>query len=107
MPRHRFYNKAEWQSARRQALYDAGYRCQRCHVSLIGKGKAAVVHHVKEYKRAPSLGLEPLNLRPLCSACHNAVHADMRKGRQRGCDPLGRPVDVNHPWFRVDGAGSG
>jgi 5-methylcytosine-specific restriction enzyme A len=101
MPRHRFYNKREWQTARRQSLHDAGYQCQRCHVSLVGLGKAAHVHHRKPYTKAPALRSEPLNLMPLCISCHNAEHHDMRKGiRQRGCDPSGYPIDENHPWFR-------
>ena len=36
MPRMPFYNQREWQIARRQALHDSGYRCQRCGISLVG-----------------------------------------------------------------------
>lgn len=99
MPRAPFYNKREWQTARRRALHDSGYRCQRCGISLVGLGKAAHVHHRRELKVAPALRSEPLNLMPLCVGCHNAEHADM-KGGKRGCDELGRPIDVSHPWVR-------
>jgi 5-methylcytosine-specific restriction endonuclease McrA len=102
MPRLPFYNLAEWQIARRQALHDAGYCCQRCNVSLIGKGKAAHVHHRKPYTTAPALGLEPLNLIALCRSCHNAEHHEMKRGRSSACDEQGRPLDPRHPWFVKD-----
>ena len=49
-----FYDKREWNTARRQALHDSGYRCQRCGNSLVGLGKACHVHHKKELRRAPA-----------------------------------------------------
>ena len=94
-----FYNSSAWRrKARKQALHDANYECQRCHTSLANKGKGAHVHHVKEYRKAPSLGTEPLNLRALCRSCHDAVHHEMKTLRGK-CDELGRPLDPRHPWF--------
>jgi 5-methylcytosine-specific restriction endonuclease McrA len=98
MPRLPFYNKTEWQTARRQALHDSGYRCQRCDVSLVGKGRAAHVHHRKPYRKAPALGTEPLNLQALCIACHNKTHAEAKNNRS-ACDVRGYPLDISHPWF--------
>lgn len=97
----RFYDTAEWDVARRQALHDTNYTCQRCGVSLVGKGKAAIVHHRKELKRAPALRSEPLNLEPQCTECHNRTHADIKRGMQRGCDEQGRPLDPSHPWAKA------
>jgi 5-methylcytosine-specific restriction enzyme A len=95
MARHRFYLTPEWQRARRQALHDHDYKCQRCGVSLIGMGKAAHVHHRRPYKVAPALGTEPLNLLPLCVGCHNNEHGTRSKG---ACDANGYPIDASHPW---------
>ena len=57
-----FYDRHEWEAARKQALHDSGYQCQRCGTSLVGLGKACHVHHKKELRRAPALRVEPLNL---------------------------------------------
>lgn len=94
-----FYDSAAWQIARRQALHDAGYRCERpgCGVSLLGMGQEAHVHHRKPYKRAPSLATEPLNLMAVCRTCHRILENEAK--RSPGCDVEGRPLDVEHPWF--------
>jgi len=98
MQPHPFYKGRAWQHARRQALHDANYRCVRCDTTLVGKGRAAHVHHRKAYAKAPALGIEPLNLQPLCRSCHNAAHAELKRPRAR-CDEDGRPIDQDHPWF--------
>ena len=95
-----FYKSADWQIARRQALHDANYLCQRCGVSLVGMGRAAHVHHRKELKRAPALGTEPLNLKAVCLPCHNAEHATMKGKVSSACDINGLPIDASHPWFK-------
>ena len=92
-----FYNLAEWQTARRQALHDAGYQCQRCGISLIGLGKRAHVHHRRELKRAPALRAEPQNLLPVCASCHNKEHAEKPRG---ACNIRGYPLDASHPWYQ-------
>ena len=96
MPRAKFYNHREWKRARAQAMHDHGWLCTRCGISLIGKGMAAHVHHRKPLASAPALRTEPLNLRPLCVGCHNATHAEMKRGV--GCDENGMPLDPSHPW---------
>jgi HNH endonuclease len=92
-----YYNLAEWLKARRQALHDAGYRCQRCGTSLLNKGREAHVHHRKPLKAAPALRCEPLNLLALCRACHTAVHEQEK--RPTMCNEDGSPSDPDHPWF--------
>ena len=100
-----FYNSSAWRrKARKQALHDAGWQCQRCHTSLANKGKGAHVHHRKEYRKAPGLAVEPLNLMALCVSCHDAVHAEMKKPRS-ACDELGRPTDPRHPWNKPKSVG--
>ena len=94
-----FYTTNEWMRARKQALHDAGWQCQRCGVSLVGKGQGAHVHHRKPYLVAPSLQSEPLNLEALCRSCHNSRHHEME--RKPGCDEQGNPTDPDHPWFQV------
>jgi hypothetical protein len=95
--RRTFYQSAAWRRTRRQALHDAGYVCQECKGSLIGKGKGAHVHHRKEYKRAPALGLEPQNLVALCIRCHNIEHNVRKIGK--ACDLQGFATDRRHPWY--------
>jgi 5-methylcytosine-specific restriction endonuclease McrA len=102
MARSRFYLTPAWQRARQQALHDSGWRCLRCGASLIGMGKAAHVHHRKPLDKAPALGTEPLNLKPVCVGCHNAEHADMKRNKF-GCDVNGKPIDASHPWFKTGG----
>ena len=92
-----FYNTGAWRrKARRQALHDAGWQCQRCHVSLAGGD--GNVHHRKPYLKAPSLATEPQNLLALCRSCHDAVHHEMKHGGC-GCSIDGSPLDVEHPWY--------
>jgi predicted HNH restriction endonuclease len=99
------YSTAPWRRARAQALHDAGYRCARCDVYLLELGpKQAHVHHRKPLKRAPVLGLEPLNLQPLCRQCHTIVHDDEKHlGFARGVDINGFPLAPEHPWNLAGG----
>lgn len=68
-----FYKSAAWQKARQVALIRDNYLCQSC---LKDKKivKADVVHHIKELKDYPELGLVLSNLISWCHACHNRHH---------------------------------
>ena len=92
-----YYDTREWRIARSQALHDSGYKCQRCGASLVGKNRAAHVHHRKELKAAPALRSEPLNLLSLCRSCHTRKHNEAR--RPPTCNVDGTPNDPKHPWF--------
>jgi 5-methylcytosine-specific restriction protein A len=94
-----FYDQHEWAVARKRALHAAGYKCQRCGVSLVGLRRACHVHHKRELRRSPSLRSEPLNLVSLCRSCHTKEHNEAR--RKVGCDEQGRPLDANHPWNKA------
>jgi 5-methylcytosine-specific restriction protein A len=95
-----FYNTSAWRrKARKQALHDAGWRCQRCNASLAGGD--GNVHHRKPYKCAPALATEPLNLMALCRTCHTKEHEAEKKPLMTNID--GTPTDPRHPWFRTSG----
>jgi hypothetical protein len=90
-----FYHRRIWRDRiRAQALHNAEWKCIRCGISLVGLGRAAHVHHVKPLRRAPSLGLELLNLKPLCQPCHAAEEA----GTLVMVADDGSPTDPRHPW---------
>jgi predicted HNH restriction endonuclease len=92
-----FYHQRAWRDrTRKQALHDAGWACQRCGISLAGKGREAHVHHRKPVKQARVLGLEPLNLLALCRTCHTIEHNS--KAMRVALD--GTPLDPRHPWHR-------
>jgi hypothetical protein len=94
----RWYGRAAWQRARKQALFDANWTCTRCGCSLVGLGQEAQVHHRKALKVAPSLGLEPLNLQPLCRRCHTEIE---KGGGLGACTIDGTPTDPRHPWAKA------
>jgi 5-methylcytosine-specific restriction endonuclease McrA len=93
-----FHGTSEWKRARRIAKIEAGYTCARCGAFLPGKG-ALHVHHKKPVAKSMAVALEPLNLVPLCPACHNATHAELKRPKTQ-CDEQGWPIDRDHPWFK-------
>jgi len=98
-----FYDQAEWALARRRALHDSGYKCQRCGTSLIGLRRACHVHHKRELRRSPGLRSEPLNPMSVCRSCHTTLHNEAK--HKPRCDEQGRPLDANHPWNSKPGGG--
>lgn len=90
-----FYHTRAWRIARRNALDAAEWTCTNpaCGRSLIGIGREAHVHHRMPRKVYPAVELEPLNLQPLCRACHTALeHARPMAAID------GTPSDPEHPW---------
>lgn len=61
----RFYHSAEWKRLSKLVLARANYRCAVCG------GLATEVHHIKEVRECPEKRLDPSNLMPLCTSCHN------------------------------------
>jgi hypothetical protein len=92
----KWYGRAAWQKARKQALFDADWTCARCGCSLVGLGQEAHVHHRKALKVAPALALEPLNLMAVCRTCHTEIENGERRGPVALID--GTPSDPRHPW---------
>ena len=94
----RIYSTSRWLSTRRQALFNAGYRCARCHADLHGAGIAAHVHHIIPLEHERGLAYDLFNLEVLCSRCHNTEHD---RGTY-GCDVDGNPLDPTHAWYTGD-----
>ena len=93
-----FYHQRAWRDRTRQrVLLEANFTCADCRAQLL---RGMHVHHVKELKRAPALGLEPLNLRALCVSCHTRAHGK-RAAAGAGID--GHPLDPLHPWNQPRG----
>ncbi|WP_235856558.1 HNH endonuclease [Niallia taxi] len=73
----RFYKSAAWSKARRLALERDNYLCVH-HLKQNRVVAADMVHHIKELKDYPDLGLSLDNLISLCNSCHEAEHPDRR-----------------------------
>lgn len=70
---HYFYTSWTWRKKRKQILSRDNHECQECKKK--GKfNKADTVHHIKELKEHPELGLIDNNLISLCNVCHNIIH---------------------------------
>ena len=66
-PEYKAYLKSpEWNDKRKKALFNAGYRCERCK-----KAKPLQVHHLT-YERIFNERIE--DLQALCFDCHKWVH---------------------------------
>lgn len=79
---HALYRTYRWVKKREAILARDHRACQLCRT----KGKyrpATTVHHVKHLKDAPELALEDSNLISLCAACHEALHPERHKEKQR------------------------
>lgn len=84
----RFYNSKEWKKKRLDQLEKDHYECKDCikrlkeakakGIQLYGEDReirrATQVHHEKELKEYPELGLDDDNLTSLCTQCHNIRH---------------------------------
>lgn len=84
----KFYNSKNWKIKRVDILKRDHFECQDCvkrlkeaaanGTQLHGEDRrirqATEVHHIKELKEYPELGLEDDNLISLCTKCHNARH---------------------------------
>lgn len=83
-----FYNSGAWKQKRVDILERDHNECQDCWKRLENAAKegkiltgwerkiwpAEAVHHLKELKEYPELGLDDDNLISLCSRCHNLRH---------------------------------
>ena len=84
----KFYNSTAWKRMREQILRRDNFECQHCKK----KGKVTTqnlqVHHIKEVKQYPELGLEPSNLITICARCHNLEHDKNGYGNCKKDDPI-------------------
>lgn len=84
----KFYNSGKWKKKRLDILERDHYECQDCVKRLQEAAiksirlsaeerkirRAEEVHHIKELKEYPELGLDDDNLISLCTRCHNVRH---------------------------------
>ena len=103
----RFYKSPEWIRLKRSVLKAAHYECAECRSQGkitrydIGedgqKRLLSTVHHVMHVRDHPELALSRTyrdletgevkqNLIPACKACHNRLHPEKRRQRQRHTD---------------------
>lgn len=87
----KFYNSKQWKIKRIEILERDCYECCDCRKRLKDAAEngtylapekrkiqmATEVHHVKELKEHPELGLDDDNLISLCCGCHNIRHGRM------------------------------
>lgn len=86
----RFYKSREFRALRKQILKDDHYECQICK-----RPNATTVHHVQFVRKHPELALSKYywyqgkkyrNLISVCKECHNALHPEKRRGKERSCN---------------------
>ena len=97
-----FYNSKQWKTKRIRILQRDNFECQDC-VSRLKEAavkfiqlpvndrrirKASDVHHIKELREYPELGLEDDNLISLCVDCHNKRHGRTIKKFTKRKKPL-------------------
>lgn len=84
----KFYNSKKWKLKRIDILKRDRFECQDCIARLHNAAvngtqlksedrkirRAEEVHHIKELREYPELGLEDENLISLCTQCHNIRH---------------------------------
>lgn len=86
-----FYNSRTWRKKRRAILERDNYECQRCKSKGL-VSKADTVHHIKELKDHPRLGMTNNNLMSVCFRCHNIIHE-----RFDGKD-IEKRIDIPERW---------
>ncbi len=70
--------------------------CRQC----VREGRTEPATDVDHHDNDPSNN-DPLNLVPLCHACHSRkTQADMGKTVRHAFDADGMPTDPSHPWFK-------
>ena len=103
----KFYKTKEWIRLKKSILREHHYECAECRKNGIitrydinkdGERKLiSTVHHVCHVRQRPDLALsrtykdyvtgeELPNLIPVCKACHNKLHPEKRRQRQRHTD---------------------
>ncbi len=72
--RQKQYARAMWKAIKKAVFVRDGYACQRCGAHPTGH-KELHTHHIKAWKRAPSLRFDTENITTLCRKCHEWVHS--------------------------------
>ena len=103
----KFYKSRQWIRLKESVLKAAHYECQECRAqgkitrydidSEGNKRLLSTVHHVMHVRDHPELALSRTykdmetgevkqNLIPVCKVCHNKLHPEKRRQRQRHTD---------------------
>lgn len=103
----KFYKSRQWIRLKESVLKAAHYECAECRAqgkitrydidSEGNKRLLSTVHHVMHVRDHPELALSRTykdmetgevkqNLIPVCKACHNKLHPEKRRQRQRHTD---------------------
>lgn len=103
----KFYKSRQWIQLKESVLKAAHYECAECRSqgkitrydidSEGNKRLLSTVHHVMHVRDHPELALSRTykdmetgevkkNLIPVCKACHNKLHPEKRRQRQRHTD---------------------
>jgi len=91
-----FYNSRPWRKKRKQILDRDNNECQICKeegkVTVGTDEEPLIIHHMKELKEFPELGLEDNNLISVCRYCHEVK---CHPGRFEGQKPK---IDIPERW---------
>ncbi len=74
-----FYNSKAW-SVVRERIRGRDHRLCRLCLSKKKFKPMQIVHHIKELKDYPKLGLIDTNLISVCANCHKFIHKEYDKG---------------------------
>lgn len=70
MPYAQYLDSDEWRATREQAMWRAGWKCEKCGLYSVS-GRGLQVHHLTYERR----GYEaPEDLQVLCAGCHKMAH---------------------------------
>ncbi|MDY4205530.1 HNH endonuclease [Porcincola intestinalis] len=107
---YKFYKSKDWIKLKTEILRDAHYECAVCRqhgkitrydVDLMTGEKKLIstVHHVMHVREHPELAMSrtfrdpatgeiKTNLLPVCKSCHNKLHPEKFKSKQKQAKPL-------------------
>lgn len=83
----KFYNSRTWRRKRLRIIDRDNKECQRCKanggVTVATDDEPLQVHHKKHLKDYPLLALDDDNLITLCGTCHNELHPEKLKHKEK------------------------
>ena len=107
---YKFYKSKDWIKLKTEILRDAHYECAVCRQHgkitrydvdfMTGEKKLiSTVHHVMHVREHPELAMSrtfrdpatgeiKTNLLPVCKSCHNKLHPEKFKSKQKQAKPL-------------------
>jgi len=77
-----FYNSKIWRLTRNDVVERDHHLCQLCLNEKRIK-PMYLVHHIKELRDYPELGLDKGNLISVCNKCHGYIHSEYENGNRK------------------------